>query len=182
MIYKGYAGLKGKKNSENISSKFLKNRCLATIKLIISLFAEPKMISWHGLIFKGLDSFWKNIRAFAFENRTMFELFFIALYSVEQFLLILFSYKAKDLQEQGFIISIFAIIVLATFAVHKLLMESRIKFLENKATEAESNKIALEEKNLNLMHSYQYLLQRFETYISKGLNPRVNSKNQKRSL
>ncbi len=136
----------------------------------------------HGLIFKELDLFWNNLRTFAFENKTFFEVFFIFLYSFEQVLLIFFSYKAKDVPELGFVISVFAVFVLATFSLHKLLMESRIKCLENRVVEADSHKKMLEEKNRNLMYSYQYLLQKFETHVSKDLNPKVNYKSQERKL
>jgi len=130
------------------------------------------MTSWHGFLFRETSLFWKNLRTFAFENRTVFEIFFILLYSIEQFLLILFSYKAKNAHELGFIISIFAIIVLATFAVHKLLMESRIKYLENKVAEAESNKRILEEENKTIETSHSNLLLIMEKIFSKNLNQR----------
>ena len=59
-------------------------------------------------------------------------------------------------------------------------MESRVKCLENKVAEADSHKKMLEEKNKNLMYSYQFLLQKFETHVSKDLNSKVNYDNQKR--
>ena len=59
-------------------------------------------------------------------------------------------------------------------------MESRVKCLENKVAEADSHKKMLEEKNKNLMYSCQFLLQKFETHVSKDLNSKVNYDNQKR--
>ncbi len=127
-------------------------------------------MSLHGLIFKKLELFWKNLRIFAFENKTIFEVFFIFLYSFEQILLIWVSYKAKNIPELGFFISLFAVIVLATFSLHKLLMESRIKYLENKVAEADSNKRILEEENRALKLSHNNLLSEMETLFSKSLN------------
>lgn len=128
------------------------------------------MVSLHGLVFREIERFWKNLRNFAFENKTVFEVFFIGLYSVEQFLLILFSYKAKSVQELSFIISVFAIIVLTTFAFHKLLMESRIKYLENKVAEADSDKRILEEENRTIKISHNNVLSEMELLFSKDLN------------
>ena len=52
-------------------------------------------------------------------------------------------------------------------------MESRIKYLENKIAEADSDKRMLGEENKQLKTSYSDLLKRFEAYISKGLNPKI---------
>jgi len=40
MIYKGYAGLKGKKKPKNVSRKCLRNRYLAMVKFIIYSLAD----------------------------------------------------------------------------------------------------------------------------------------------
>lgn len=127
-------------------------------------------MSLHGLMFRELDLFWNNLRKFAFENKTIFEVFFIFLYSFEQILLIIVSYKAKSIQELGFFISLFAVIVLATFSFHKLLMESRIKYLENKVAEADSNKRILEEENKVIKISHNHLFLTMEKIFSKNLN------------
>ncbi len=89
------------------------------------------MVSWHGTLFMELHHFWVNLRAFAYHNRTLFEVFFIFLYTLEQALLVFFTFLVRDAEELGLIIAIFALIVLTTFSIHKLLMESRIKHLEN---------------------------------------------------
>lgn len=135
-------------------------------------------MSLHGLIFKELDLFWNNLRKFAFENKTIFEVFFIFLYFLEQFLLIKWSYDAKSLQELGFLISIFALIVLTTFSLHKLLMESRIKYLENKVAEADTRKRTLEEENKLIKDTYKDLFYGAEILISKDLNSEKISRNR----
>lgn len=108
------------------------------------------MITWHGIIFKEIGFFWKNLRRFAFYNRTIFELFFIFLYVIEQIILVWLAFHVKSIEELGLIISIFAIIVLTTFALHKLLMESRIKVLENEVKELQMKKFLFEEELSNI--------------------------------
>ena len=177
MIYKGYAGLKGKKCSKNVSGKCLKNRCLATTKLIICSFAVPNMTSWHGFLFRESELFlenssifWKKFRIFACENKTIFELFFIFLYFLEQVLLIIFSYSAKSLVQLSFIVSIFALIVLSTFSIHKVLMESRIKYLEKELTESIREKQLLEKKTKTISEAYNNLFATSRLITTKALN------------
>lgn len=79
-----------------------------------------------------IDTAWKDIRLFAFRNRTIFEAFFIILYAFEQAALIWLTYI--DPQDIGLIISVFALAVLTTFSLHKLVMESRIKWLETEVS------------------------------------------------
>ena len=88
------------------------------------------MISFNGYIFSKLDIFWKNLREFGYRNRTLFEVIFILVYTMEQAVLILYTYKARDPEQIVFITSLFALIVLMTFALHKIMMESRIRLLE----------------------------------------------------
>lgn len=92
----------------------------------------------------------------------------------------MFSYKAENVQELGAIISVFAIIVLTTFSFHKLLMESRIKFLENQVAEVNGDKKTLEEENKTLKMAHNDLLHGMEIF-SKDLNPKsIYIKNEKR--
>jgi hypothetical protein len=95
-----------------------------------------KQNSENFLFFEKVDRFWKELREFCFENRTIFEIIFILLYSIEQIMLILFTIVIKDIEELVAIVSIFAVIVLTTFALHKTMMESRIKKLEESLQDA----------------------------------------------
>lgn len=94
-----------------------------------------------GIVCQELEKTWKNIRLFAFNNRTIFEILFILLYALLQIALIFFVevYPIKI----TFILSVFAILVLSLFALHKLLMESRIRLLENRVAEMTLGKEAL---------------------------------------
>lgn len=139
-----------------------------------------------GFIFKKIELFWKNIRIFAFENKTIFKIFFIFLYTAEQAILIWLTYTAINAQELGLVISVFSLIVLTTFSLHKLLMESRIKFLENQVVEINVDKRMLEEENKAIKVSHARLLSNVEELIfdvSKNLNPKTfYDKNEKRSV
>lgn len=71
------------------------------------------------------------MRLFAFNNRSIFELLFLLLYIAEQLILV-WLVSRWNLQGQELLnwVSYFALIVLFTFGLHKLIMESRIKILE----------------------------------------------------
>lgn len=101
-------------------------------KIKISAF---RMTSWHGIIFYELARFWGNLRQFAYDNRTIFEIIFLLLYALEQLILILLTFYIKDTIKLALVISIFAVVVLTTFSLHKQLMESRIRILESDLNE-----------------------------------------------
>ena len=102
------------------------------------------MNSWHGIILTESEQFWSNLRTFAYYNRTIFEFLFLGIYTFEQIILIWLTFHAKELIELSYIISIFAVIVLTTFAIHKMVMESRIKYLENELVKLSQEKTNLE--------------------------------------
>ena len=113
------------------------------------------MVTLHGRLFKGLDFFWENLRKFFYNHKTLFDIFFVGLYSVEQlvfFVLILIIPKYSSI-----FAGIFAIIFITTISFEKKCMESRYNELQNQITIAEIrsmqiqqeyNKIKEENKNL----------------------------------
>jgi glucan phosphoethanolaminetransferase (alkaline phosphatase superfamily) len=123
------------------------------------------MTSLFGLCCIALERMWKNIRSFAFNNRTVFEIFFIVLYAILQILLII----SVDVYPQkiAFTISIFAIIVLSVFALHKLLMESRIKILENNVTD-----LLIEKEKMNAASERIYKEYHSQRQLRKNINRR----------
>ncbi len=126
------------------------------------------MASWHGTLLFGFEQFWKNLRLFAFQNRTVFELLFVFLYAFEQVLLIGLSYLARDLMQLGYIVSFFAVIVLTTFAVHKILMDSRIKMLEDQIKGLQQDKFVLESSIIVIQQKYEELSTRSEHLNNLG--------------
>ncbi len=115
------------------------------------------MTSLFGSLLLFFEKCWANIRLFGFRNKTVFELFFIFLYAFEQVLLMWFTYTSKNLPELGFIISLFAVIVLTTFALQKIVMESRIRMLETIVQNAQYDKKLLESKNEQMRLVYEEL-------------------------
>ncbi len=85
----------------------------------------------------------------------------------EQVLLLGFTFTAHSLEELGFIISLFAIIVLTTFALHKLVMESRIKVLEQEVNQLQQEKLLLESYAKEARNEFSQI---FHESMSKGLN------------
>ena len=121
------------------------------------------MTSWHGHLFEMVDHFWTNLRKFSYANWTFFELFFIVIYALEQGFLIWFTFSIENLDELSMVISLFALLVLTTFAVHKLVMESRIRILENQLNDAIQNKLSFESKAKEVTDSYRELYNLFES-------------------
>lgn len=125
------------------------------------------MASLIGIVCLELERAWRNIRNFAFNNRTIFEILFIILYSLSQILLILFVELYP--QKISFTLSVFAILVLSVFALHKLLMESRIKVLEGQVTDLQKEKQQIIFRSEKLLNKYVLITQFFQSK-SKDLN------------
>ena len=130
------------------------------------------MASWHGRIFESLSAFVSNIRFFSYYNRSFMEFIFIMVYALEQLALILITYLIEDLHALSLIVSVFALVVLTTFAVHKLIMESRIKILEEDVKSMSNEKISIEEKARDIYEKYNELLQRTQTFKYQNLRIR----------
>ena len=76
--------------------------------------------------------FMNNFRKFCFLNNSFLEFMFIIIYTLEQACLIFITFYYKhNVERLTFLVSFFALFVLSTFSVHKLVMQSRIKYLEN---------------------------------------------------
>jgi len=127
-------------------------------------------MGWHGKVFRSFEEFWTNLRRFCSYNRTIFEIIFIFLYAAEQGMLIIFTYNARSIQELSAIVSIFAIIVLTTFSLHKVLMESRIKDLERRINDMHEEKARLEVKATEILQRYKGNKSIYEEMNSKDLN------------
>ncbi len=88
-----------------------------------------------------------------------------------------FTFTANSLEELGFIISLFAIIVLTTFALHKLVMESRIKLLEQEVSTLQHEKFELESYINQVRKEYYWMV---EHSLAKDLNSNHDFYIQKR--
>lgn len=82
----------------------------------------------HRKSLESIERCLKNINIFISRNNTLIELFFLILYSLEQVFLIYFTLKQQTHLE--YTISLFIVIFLFTFALQKICMEMRIKYLE----------------------------------------------------
>lgn len=121
-----------------------------------------------------IESGWNQARLFAFNNRTIFELAFLSLYTAEQLILI-WIVSSRNLQGQQLLnwVSYFALIVLFTFGLHKLIMESRIKLLEQEITNlgmqywlAKHKSKGISEEYMNLKKAYNKLKREIARYIN----------------
>ncbi len=135
------------------------------------------MASLAGILFDGIDKFWLNLRRFSYRNRSAMEVAFIFIYALEQVLLILYTFTADTVEGLGLVVSLFAIIVLTTFSLHKLVMESRIKLLEQEINEAQHDKFALESYAKQVEKEYYSLSQKM---LSEDLNSAIIFNTQKR--
>lgn len=125
------------------------------------------MVSWHGLFFKEVEKFWKNLRQFAFYNRGLFEILFILLYTIEQATLIWLTYAINNVTQLALVISIFALIVITTFSVHKHLMDSRIKLLEDEINSLQQEKKELDESLARAKEQFIITASGITEYLNK---------------
>lgn len=121
-----------------------------------------------------LEGQWNNLRAFAYKNRTIFEIIFILTYTLEQLLLIVLVYLFSDYIE--ILVTVFALIVITTFSFHKLVMESRIKLLEEEVLELEAIKNDIKSDAESMHERYNDLLDFLKTRLNKRKS--LNSKNE----
>src|SRR3989338_7029106 len=136
------------------------------------------MVSIHGLFFGSLDLFWRNLRHFAYENQSFFELLFVVFYSVEQMILLVLTFYLRDSEVLSLVISFFALVVLAIFSCQKTLMESRIRIQEAQITNLSYEKRFLEEKADLIVEGYESLKDR-SGELSQHLNILESTKNQR---
>jgi hypothetical protein len=123
-----------------------------------------------GIILQGIGEFWKELRQFAYEYRTIFEIAFILIYAIEQIGLILLIEMHPELRT--IIISLFAVIVLTTFSLHKQMMESRIKILESELGELQNeHRITISEAEA-ISNRYNELARGILEFQRQSLNNR----------
>lgn len=96
---------------------------------------DEKPITWHGKRFLAISRFWFNLRRFCFENDSLTEIIFSVVYALEQIGLIWSIFYVKTPEGRGFIISIYIVVILTTFALQKVAMQSRINVQEEKIQE-----------------------------------------------
>ena len=85
--------------------------------------------------FRFIVEMWDSIRDYAFYNKTLVETAFLAIYALEQLLLVYFLNKTGSMV----VVSYFSIIVISTFSIHKIFMESRMKIMENEINKLKSD-------------------------------------------
>lgn len=89
------------------------------------------------------------------------------LYSLEQIILVLLVSNFSTTERLNIIISLFSIVVLGTFAFHKLVMSSRIHLLEDQLRDLSYEKIALERLTRELYYSLSQNLNKPKKSVSK---------------
>lgn len=85
-----------------------------------------------------------------------------------------FGSRTANTQELLFTISIFIVVFLTTFAIHKIVMESRIKFLEQELTDAIRDKFDLGLKFRDLTGKYEELRSSYKTYVAVQASKYLN--------
>jgi len=94
-------------------------------------------VSWNGKIFFFIDRIWKNFRCFYHNNYTLFDILFLILYLLEQLFLIYFLYLYPNYP--SLIASIFAIVVITTVSIQKIMLDSKNKAVKEENTELTMN-------------------------------------------
>jgi predicted nuclease with TOPRIM domain len=102
---------------------------------------------------------------------------FILLYLIEQGILVILAFYVKSLTLLSCIVAIFALVVLTTFALHKLVMESRIKCLEHSLEEGIEDKKRSDIETKNIYKKHNELLDKVDE-VSKE-KTRLDEENKK---
>ncbi len=119
-------------------------------------------------IFYSADRFWEKVRQFFYRNRTIAEMVFILVYAMEQVALVYFAFIMGSREQLSVIVSLFSILVLTTFSMHKLVMESRIRLLEDSLQEVMNDKSTLERKNMDILRGYEEIVKAFQKKMRKA--------------
>ncbi|HLD18996.1 MAG TPA: hypothetical protein VJB90_03225 [Candidatus Nanoarchaeia archaeon] len=101
--------------------------------------------------YASIHYWWKDLRRFAYKNKSFIDLIFILAYAIEQGILI---FLVKIISSHiEIIVSLFALIVLTTFGLQKIVMESRIRILEKKVYRS---KIEINEMSKAFLDEYRH--------------------------
>jgi len=79
--------------------------------------------SWNGKIFYISDRFYKNLKTFYHHHYSLFDMFFLILYFLEQVVLIYSLFEFPNYTTQ--IVSIFAIVIITTISIQKTILDSK---------------------------------------------------------
>lgn len=117
--------------------------------------------SISGKIFYLLEKIWQNFRIFFHNNDSLFELIFLLIYFLEQLGLVYFIMLFKeDMVKLPYIVTFFALILLTTVGVHRLIMESKNRFIKEKydTFKLRYHKLGSDYKSLEGMYKQQKVL------------------------
>ncbi len=111
-------------------------------------------------LFYSLNKYAERIKQFSYEHSHAVDGMFLFLYSIEQVLLVMLTYKYQA--QIGIIISIFVITALFTFGIQKLFMESKNAYLEKVALGLDYDNESLTADMANLMQQNSVLFNQIE--------------------
>lgn len=113
-----------------------------------------KVIS--GILFKYFEKNWQNFRIFFHRNDTLFDISFLLIYFIEQLLLVYFILIFREnLDYLPYIPTFFALMLLTTVGIHRLVMESRNRFIREQKDEFILEYSKLESKYNLLLNEYR---------------------------
>jgi|TARA_B100001971_G_C17692051_1_gene287537 cell division protein FtsL len=122
----------------------------------IPITPSKKKIVFLGTILRSLSGNWNEFRLFAFHTRTFLEVLFLLIYTLEQAILIYWGATAQLTLPK---VSYFVLVVLFTFAIHKIVMESRMKILDQKVTNLKKEKEMLLQESDELKQEIHEILE-----------------------
>jgi hypothetical protein len=90
------------------------------------------------------------------------------LYSIEQIFLISLTILCKSNSSFNLVISIYVVVVLTTFSLQKLVMQSKIRVLEDKINLIQSDSVSKKIKFKLMLDKYNELLEKSEMMVYKN--------------
>ena len=98
-------------------------------------------VNYFAKLLKNIDLNWLSLRNFFYDHKTLFDIFFLIIYTFEQiflFLLILIDANNASLYS-----GVFALVVITTISLEKICMESRYSYFKKLRSDAYSELLEL---------------------------------------
>ena len=121
---------------------------------------------------------WDNLNLFFHKKYTYFNIFFVALYFLEQAVFLVVSYIYREYND--FLISFFALVVLSTVALQGIMMESKNKRIDKKLEEYTKEQ---SERVMKIREKYESNISEMRNYINflEGENFKLIKENKIKS-
>lgn len=129
----------------------------------ITVLSLTVCLTFHKDIFKFTALFWSRLRNLFYYNKTLFDIFFLMVYFIEQATLLYFI--SENPKSAHIFAGIFALIFMTTISFEKIAMESRYRFFKEHASKVEIERDETARQFTNIIEVNKTLQQALEKQI-----------------